>query len=982
MKRFAERYISVILLALSCWILQGANAQTADQGAIRGQAQDASGAILPGTTISAASPQAPGIHSTVTAPDGQYRLLNLPPGVYTVTAEKDGFSQSEQSGVVIRAGLNLTVNFVMQVGTVQQTVSVSAESSILETEQPELSAYVSSQFISDLPLTTRHDLSDALEVAPGVAERNFINNNGEQVYMLRGTDVEQHVVLVDGADMGSSRQGRTDFVNFSTLSVADTQVKTGGGDATQPAGLGVVVSYEGKSGTNQLHGAVASSYQTKAWNANNNASGVPTLSDGYDPEGAIGGPIIKNRLWFYTSFRYLHRNTQISRDPADLQHLTAVQPDWAPFANRSRSRSSFTKIDAQLTQKHQLSGFYLYEGGTDEGNQSTNIKPLVAAAVGGSGYSLRLISTWSNTLITNIGASFNNISGNPTFAAFNGLDYGGPQILLYNAVNSSAGKLVGNGLLATTGNNKNFTIAPADKVTIGGDVNWVKTGWVGSHELQAGVFLQPRMHLTSETRYLNGGYILQEEVLSVPGDFTSGYIPFHRQYVDNTKLDYTSADSNSQDYAGYIQDNWKPFPRLTIIPGFRIDYVHAYDNIFQKQTQASYEPQPRLGLTFALTKNNKNIIHISLSRLSAKPEPAFLPSLGGSVTTTTTDVYDTKRNGSWSTTLITPAQSKVAANLSIDSNRHMERADEYLIGFRHQFPADISFDGTWVRRYYRGMPAKVDVNGIYQNNQFLGYKDPTQNAILEQTNNIWNTPVYTGLEFTAQQRTQRTQFMVGYTRTFQHLEGTYQPTDPALYIQPSTFADNAGIGSIRGNEYNSLSGTAETRNPMWIKHVVHIAGSYSAPWGILVSSNFNMMAGAYTGPIVNYLSAPDPAFGPSTITLSNGRVVSNPLATTVRFPYSNRGEGQPQSPTLDFWDGRVAKTFHLAESRSVEFGVNITNIVNKGADQEFLGGSTTTASTGSNQIGSINFAYAPDGTFRGQNRQAPRAAQVTCRFNF
>jgi Carboxypeptidase regulatory-like domain/TonB-dependent Receptor Plug Domain len=981
MKLFSRGWIAAGALALSCWALQ-ATAQTADQGAIRGQIQDSSGAIIAGVTVSASSPDAPGIHTAVTASDGQFRLLNLPPGVYTVSAERDGFQKSVQSGLVIRAGLNLTTNFVMQVGAVQQTVSVNAQSSILETEQPDLAAYVSSRFVQDLPLTTRHDLSDALEVAPGVAERNFVNNNGVQVYMLRGTDVEQHVVLVDGADMGSSRQGRTDFVNFSPLSVADTQVKTGGGDASQPAGLGVVVSYEGKSGTNQFHGAVESSYQTKAWNANNNPLGVPTLSDGYDPEGAIGGPILKSHLWFYTSYRYLHRNTQISRDPADLQHLTSIQPGWVPFDNRSRTQASFTKIDAQLTAKHRLSGFYLWEGGTDEGNQSTNIKPLVAGAVAGSGYSLRLISTWSNSLITDIGASFNNISGNPTFAAFNGLDYGGPQVLLYNAINSSAGKLVGNGLLATTGNNKNFTIGPADKVTIGGSISWVKTGWGGSHEFQGGVFIQPRMHLTSETRYLNGGYILQEEVLKTPGDFTSGYVPFHRQYVDSTKLDYLSADSSSQDYAGYVQDNWKPVPRLTIIPGFRIDYVHAYDNLFQKQTQASFEPQPRLGVTFALTKDDKNIIHASLSRLSAKPEPAFLPSLGGSVTTTTTDVYDTKRDGSWATTLVTPAQSKTAANSSIDPNRHMERVDEYLVGFRRQFPADISFDGTWVRRYYRGMPAKVDVNGIYQNNQFLGYNDPTQNAILEQTNNVWNTPVYTGIEFTAQQRTRRAQFMVGYTRTFQHLEGTYQPTDPALYISPATFADDAGIGSIRGNESNSLSGTAQTRNPMWVKHVVHIAGSYSLRWGFLVSSNFNMMAGAYTGPIVKYLSAPDPAFGPSTITLSNGRVVSNPLATTVRFAYANRGAGQLQSPTLDFWDGRVAKTFNLAESRSLVFGVNITNILDKGADQEFLGGSTTTASTGSNQIGSINFAYAPDGTFRGQNRQAPRAAQLTLRFDF
>ena len=159
----------------------------------------------------------------------------------------------------MRAGLNLTVDFDLKVGGVQESVTVSGQSSILETEKPELAAYVSSVFQRDLPLSTRHDLSDSLEVTPGVAARSFISNNGNQVYMLRGTDVEQHVVLVDGGDMGSSRQGRTDFVNFSTLSVADTEVKTGGGDATQPIGFGVILNIEAKSGTDQFHGSIAGS---------------------------------------------------------------------------------------------------------------------------------------------------------------------------------------------------------------------------------------------------------------------------------------------------------------------------------------------------------------------------------------------------------------------------------------------------------------------------------------------------------------------------------------------------------------------------------------------------------------------------------------------------------------------------------------------------------------------------------------------------
>ncbi len=967
-----------LLLAL----LASAVAQTVTEGTIRGVLRDEQGAPMPGVTVSAASPNAPGNHVSITEGDGQYRLLNLRPGIYELSAEQAGFSKSVQAGVEVRAGLNLTVDIQLRVGAVTETVTVTGEAPLLETEKPIQSVNVAGDFQRDLPLSTRHDLTDALEVTPGVAARTFISNNGTQVYMLRGTDVEQHVVLIDGADMGSSRQGRTDFVNFSSATIADSQVKTGGADAAAPIGLGVVLNVATKSGTNQLHGTAGFSYQRRSWNANNDPKGVPTIADGMEPEAAIGGPIRKDKAFFFASYRYLYRNSQISRSETQLTNLRAVQPGWQPFDNRSRTGAMFIKGTVQLSDKHQLSGFFLRESGHEEGNQSTNIKPLSAGGISGIGVSGRIYSAWTNTLTSSVGVSYNNIAANASLSAFDGLDYGGPSLLLYNSFNTSAGRLVGNGLLVTTGNNTNFGVTPSDKVTIQGDVNWFRTGFAGSHEIQSGGFFQPRLHLQTDQNYLNSGFILEEAALRVSGDLTSGYVPFHRQYVDKSQLALTTARSNSKNYAGYIQDSWKPVRGLAIIGGFRVDNVVAIDEQFHVQTQSSVELQPRIGVTYTLTKDGRNIVHATFSRIAAKPEPAFLPSLGGSVTVTLTDLYDPLRNGSFSTSLITPAQSQVAANRRIDPDRHQEHTDEFLAGFRRQLPGRISVDATFVRRYYRDMPAQINVNAIYQNVEFVGYIDVTQNAILLQTNNKWNTPVYTGWEFVGSQRTSKSQFIFGYTRTLQHLDGTWQPDDPAAFLQPGAFADDRGIGTIRGNENNSLSGTAETRNPMWIKHTLRLAGSYNAPWGIKLSSNLNILSGPYTGPIVKYLSAPDPQFGPATLTLSNGRVVSNPLATTVRFAYANRGEGQLQSPTLATWNGRVARSFSLGESRKFEVAFSVVNMTNRGTEQEFLGGSTTTASTGSNQIGSPNFAYGPDGIFRGQNRQAARAGQLTVRFEF
>ena len=165
--------------------------------------------------------------------------------------------------------------------------------------------------------------------------------------------------------------------------------------------------------------------------------------------------------------------------------------------------------------------------------------------------------------------------------------------------------------------------------------------------------------------------------------------------------------------------------------------------------------------------------------------------------------------------------------------------------------------------------------------------------------------VYDGLEFSVAKRTSKLNLIAGYTRTWDCLDGTWIPNDPASFIQPGAFANCKGIGTIRGNEQGptaaggSLSGTADTRSPSWIPNAFHLGAAYQAPWNVALATNLSWMGGAWSGPIVNTIAAPDPAFGPATLTLSNGRVVSNPLATTYRFAYATRDDGQIEAQ-LDY----------------------------------------------------------------------------------
>jgi hypothetical protein len=221
------------------------------------------------------------------------------------------------------------------------------------------------------------------------------------------------------------------------------------------------------------------------------------------------------------------------------------------------------------------------------------------------------------------------------------------------------------------------------------------------------------------------------------------------------------------------------------------------------------------------------------------------------------------------------------------------------------------------------------------------------------TNNRWNWFVYRGLELTANKRAATWQVYGTYTLATQQIDGTWQPNDPASFIQPDAFANDAGLGTVRGNTTNSLGG--DTRNRMWQKHQLRTGATWNAPWRLILATNVSVQSGTPTGPATTNLASPDPQFGPPTLRLSNGRLVSNPLATTLRFAYADRGTGQLWTPWLTTWNLRL------------DASIDVFNVTNNAADQQFV--------SGGNQVNSPNFGLLT-------NRQLPRSAQAVVRLQF
>jgi hypothetical protein len=295
--------------------------------------------------------------------------------------------------------------------------------------------------------------------------------------------------------------------------------------------------------------------------------------------------------------------------------------------------------------------------------------------------------------------------------------------------------------------------------------------------------------------------------------------------------------------------------------------------------------------------------------------------------------------------------------------------DELVAGYQRQLGSRTSLDVSVTRREYRDRPAAVEINGMYDGRRFVGYRDESQNEIYRQTANIWNWPVVNALQLQVAHQSGRLQLLAGYTRQWNHLAGTWQPSDPASFVQPEAFANANGIGFVDGctsgpgcvdsNSYLAWTGGE------WRTHLGDVAAAFEAPWGLQLATHYKFQSGPWSGPILA-LSSPDPAFGPPTVELSNGRVVTNPLDSPVRFAFPTREEGQFRLPALHLWSLRAGRTFDLGGHR---FGValDLLNVTNHGADQAF-------------QFGG-NEEFSP--SFRqGGNRQFPRAAQLSARWEF
>jgi hypothetical protein len=959
-------------------------------GSLRGYVRDQQGGILPGVTVTATSPDALVPATGVSGTDGYYRLVNLAPGTYTLTAELAGFQTYRREGILLRAGATFAVDIAMQLGAVSETITVSGETPMLEVSKPSNVLNIDGEFQRQMPLHARRNWTDFLELTPGVNARPFDDGSGRMVYFGHATEHFAHVVQLEGMNAGSYNDFQPTYVQMGADMIEDIQVKTGGVDASTPMGTGLAINVITKSGGNTFRGSAGYALQPMRWSHDNTGArtvfrlpaelggGERVSTAGTTPRLGVNqvdlsfsGPIRRDRVWFFGSYRFQKTTVGISRIDKQVADITGYFPDRDLFNNEVKNHQPYAKVTSRLGATHELAAFFQHDRLHGTNHWEWYYDPIGAYSNGGSLYGAKVSSVWGSNVTTTFMAGYNNKRGadGKTYEAF-GFNGSGPNTVIYGGTRISGGVIQGTGRILEGGNRATESLLPASLINIRGDLTWFTDGWAGAHEVQTGFFLAPNNVYDLLTRYTNNGFILEERVPIDSRDPSLGTQPFRRQYASPTEIQTRKA--RDRDYGVYLQDSWRPNARLTANIGLRVDAVKRVDKLFDVVRQDSIEVQPRLGLSYLATRDARNVLRASYARV---PEQVMgrdaVTTFGASSKVSFRNEYDNDLNGTFETIRESPAVTEQLAGQEFAPDLHQPYIEEFIIGFRKQFPRLVSVDLAYIDRTYNDNWAEVDINGFWPSGPFQpfggwGRVDPNRARMNQQANNTWSQLNYRAIELTvAKNLSNNFQAMAGVNRQWQHISGTWNPTDPARFIQPDAFASDKLLPMPRGNnEENTLGG--DSYGPTWKKYSMRFGGTYVAPGAISIAASLTIQAGPWSGALIRQVSANDPEialFGPTTFRLANGTIASNPLSTRNRFVYDTRGEGQIQAPAVKTLGLKIGKVFRFANARQVEVAGSLFNLFNAGGFHQFTY-STAWAT------------YSPN-FLQMRSRQNPRALQLT-----
>lgn len=694
--------ISLCVIAL----LASAASYAATTGRLNGTVVDDKGITLPGVTVQITSKNLMGTQVAITGADGAFSFAALPVGMYTVEASLVGFKGATGE---VRVSLDRTgsVAFTLVPEQFSDEIVVEATVPVVDTAQVNTQQVFDQDFLQNAAIgASGRDYLSIISQAAGVA-------GSGNASVFGGTSSDNNY-LVDGLST-TDPVTQTFGTNFNYDAIQEVSFQTGGYEAEFGQATGGIINLVTKSGGNDFSGSLDIRYRDQDFSQNGDHFNKEDQANSFeDYSMTLGGPILRDKLWFFVSYEYVN---------------TKAQNEGALFVREYDGQNYIGKLTWQISDSNRAVFRYSADPASiPGGNSSQFVEPAASYTQeqGGDIWGLELNSVLTESLLLNVKAGINrsNLDGAPTTGTTR-------ESVHYNEDTT-----------ITSNNYWDTSTGDRDRDELGINLSWFLDDLAGSHEFKFGAELSKQSFI--ETNWRNGsGYIYDqgaEDAIydDINGDgYNNNYVSVAEIVVgdipgynpDGTPNDAAIANLREIETTGdvttfFVQDTWRPIANLTIKPGVRFDNVKL-DNAVGERVADMDRWQPRFGVAWDISGNAKYVARASYGRFMDPTaltiatfanglddirheyntmeylcnagftcDINFLETLfGESQEWTNGEGYDYVLFDTRDTTVYEPAQTLDQAGLG---NLQTPYADELILAFEMQVAPETSFEITYV----------------------------------------------------------------------------------------------------------------------------------------------------------------------------------------------------------------------------------------------------------------------------------------------
>jgi len=702
---------------------------------VSGSVVDEQKAALPGATVNIRNLGSGQVRTATTDGRGTFQIVGLPPGRYEIAAELAGFGRQVQSDLVLNVAQEVTLALTLRVAGLQEAVTVTAETPLVETTRSALGTTITTNEIEELPIAGRN-FATLAQLTPGVTSTagSGISSAGQLT--------RNNTFLVDGLsnddDSVAGQRG-----GFSVDAIKEFIVVSNSSSAEYGQSSGTIVSVVTRSGTNNMNGRAFYYHRDDSWDASTAASKLVTPTP---PKsrleqkivgGFFGGPIRQNRAFYFTSIEYTKRLTENLITAPTV--ATFLPNDPIAFEQPTTNPQFLGKVDLNLTPANTLALKYRRDsdrqvgigiGGTasrqrgqDRDRTDQDLAVNDSWVIGSRSlneFRMQVARRYFNWDVSNYCPDCPTINR--------------PGLGLGKASNMPQGRT-------------------EDRIQLADTFSWIVPDKAGSHSFKAGVDASFIDLFSEFHNNLDGTYTFTTSAPFNPAVAST----YPTQYTRNVGDPIVNLDNNI--YAAFVQDQWRPADRLTINLGLRWDYEDVVGIDHDKNNFA-----PRLGLVWDVNGSGRTVLRANAGiyydqiflniPLNAENAKKFVTTLITNPGYPDPNGPNPNRTGG----PVTPTPSTV--QFGIDNRTPY--TEQITVGVQRQFGRTFSITADLVRARGLGLLRSTDANYPNLDDPSRRRPDPSfqRITIVETKGNSW----YTGLQVGIEKRlSQRHSYTVAYT---------------------------------------------------------------------------------------------------------------------------------------------------------------------------------------------------------------------------